>query len=769
MKIGDPQIRSEDLPLVQGLASYASDTPRAVDELAMVIVRSPSAAGRILGIDIAEAQKLPGIVAVLTAADLATDGIGRLGPRAVLPGPDGGPMRAASAPLLAQEDVHFVGQPLAIILGDSLSAAREAADLVHADIDERQSVVDAAAALAPDAPRVWPHLPDNRCFVFEQGDAAAVAAAMQGAHRVVSRRFRISRVTAAALEPRAVLARHDPETGAFHLLTSSSAPHRIAQDLAPVLGVGETDVKVRVQACGGSFGMKNLGTAETALAAWAARRTGRPVRWVASRLESFLGDPQGRDQWIDARLALDAGGHFLAFDAKITANLGAMPGPSTLHPPTANLGGLAGVYRTPAIHAQVTGVFTNTMYTAPYRGAGRPEATYAIEAIIDAAAAEVGIDRAELRRRNLIGPEQMPFRTGLVFTYDSGDFPAVLERTLDLADWHGFAARRAEAATRRQLRGIGIAFPIEIAGGPQAKPNPEFAGFDLTPDGRARVRLGACDSGQGHLTSFRQVLSDRLGLDPGAIEVISGDTAQVPVGMGTFGSRTLMSAGTALWRAADEVVMRLREDAANMLEAAPADLVFENAAYVIAGTDRRVAFTEVLARHEGPVGAQTFSAPDAATFPNGCHVCEVEIDPETGVTRLCRYVVVDDVGTVVNPMIVKGQIAGGVVQGIGQALGEVIAHDPESGQLLTASFMDYALPRAELVPPIEVHSHPVPTRTNPLGVKGVGEAGTVGALSAVLSAVQDALAQAGAGPVEMPATPARIWGALQRGTGGLGK
>lgn len=760
MKIGDPIIRYEDAALVQGAATYTSDLARLPDELAMAVVRAPLAAGRLLQVDTADAMAMPDVVAVLTGADLAADGIGSLGPRSAQPGPDGGPMRCPPSPLMALEAVHFVGQPVAIVLAQTPEAARIAAEAIQPDVAETASVTDAMAALQPDAPRVWSDFPDNRCFEVSLGDAAAVAAAMARADRIVSRRLRISRVTAASLEPRAVLARHDPATGAMHIDTTSSAPHRIMQDLAPLLGLPEAAVKVRVPACGGSFGMKNLATPEIALAAWAARRLGRPVRWVGSRLESFLGDPQGRDQWVDARLALDAAGHFLAFQASVVANLGAVLGPSTVHPPVGNLGGMAGVYRTPAMHVTATGVFTNTQATAPYRGAGRPEATFAIEAMIDAAATEMGIDRAELRRRNLITPDQMPYRTPLVFTYDCGDFPAILARAMEAADWQGFAARRAEARARGMVRGIGIACAIEIAGGPATRPNPEFAGMELTPEGRARVRLGACDSGQGHLTSFRQVLSDRLGLAPEAIEIVSGDTGLVPQGMGTFGSRTLMAAGTALWRTADALIERLRDQAADALEAAPADLEFRSGRYVIAGTDRSIAFTDVLARCDAPVASDAYLSADGATFPNGCHICEVEIDPETGVSRLASYVVVDDVGTVVNPLIVKGQITGGVAQGLGQALGEVIAHEAGTGQLLTASFMDYAMPRADLVPPVQVISHPVPTAMNPLGVKGVGEAGTVGALAAVMSAVNDALASVGAAPVEMPATPARVWSAL---------
>jgi len=446
---------------------------------------------------------------------------------------------------------------------------------------------------------------------------------------------------------------------------------------------------------------------------------------------------------------------------RVVANLGAYLGPATPHPPVANLGGLAGVYRTPCIHVEVEGVFTNTQMTAPYRGAGRPEATYVIERMIDIAARELGIDKVELRRRNLIGPSEMPFRTGLTYTYDSGNFPGVFERALEAADRAGFEARREESRRRGRLRGFGIANPIEIAGGPPDKPNPEFARLELEPGGRARLSIGSSDTGQGHGTAYRQILADRLGIDPAELEIVTGDTGLVQKGTGSFGSRTLGAAGTALWKSMDRIVDELRDQAADMLEAAPADLVFENGRYRIVGTDRTIPFREVLASRTQPVEAEAFVGADGATFPNGCHVCEAEIDPETGNVEIQSYLVVDDVGTVINPLLVKGQIVGGVAQGLGQALMENAAYDPETGQLLSATFMDYAMPRAADLPAVGVESFPVPTTKNPLGAKGAGEAGTVGALAAVMSAVCDALAPAGVRHLDMPATPERVWRSLR--------
>lgn len=759
LRIGQSQLRFEDEALLQGRGGYLANR-RCENEAAMVLVRSPYAAGRVRAIDVSAAAATPGVLAVLTGAEMLADGVGTFVSRLQHPGPDGGAMRVPDFHPLASDAVRYVGDPVAVVIGESQAAAELAAEAVVLDVEERPAVVDALKAVAADAPRVWEVFPDNRCFRFSRGDRETVATAIAGARHVVRQRLRISRVTAAPMEARGALASFDPAAGCYRLELGTQTPHRLAADLAPVLQVPLALVRVIARDCGGSFGMKNVAHPEYVIALWAARRVGRPVRWTASRLESFQADAHARDQWADATLALDADGRFLALDVHVLANLGAYLGPATTHPPTANIGGMAGVYRTPTIHVTVEGVFTNTQQTAPYRGAGRPEATYVIERMVDLAALELGLDKVELRRRNLATPADMPFKTGLVFTYDSGDFPGVLERALDASDYAGFVARRAACRRRGRLRGFGIANPIEIAGGPAGKPHPEFARLELTPDGAVRLWVGSSDSGQGHGTAYRQILSDRLGLAPDAVTVITGDTGDVPHGNGTFGSRTLAAAGTAICTSLDEIVERLRGRAADLLEAAAADLVFEDAAYRVRGTDRGVAFKDVLATEPEPVTAEALTSASGATFPNGCHLCEVEVDPETGQVEVVGYVVVDDVGTVLNPLLVKGQIAGGVAQGLGQALMENVVYDQESGQLLSATFMDYAMPRAVDLPKIAVESFPVPTVQNPLGVKGVGEAGTVGALAAVMSAVCDALAQAGVRHLDMPATPERVWRSL---------
>jgi carbon-monoxide dehydrogenase large subunit len=553
-------------------------------------------------------------------------------------------------------------------------------------------------------------------------------------------------------------------------------PHKLRSELAEtILFVPATSIRVVSPDVGGAFGMKGSPYPEQALVLWAAKKIERPVRWSASRNESFLSDYHARDTASTVELALDSEGIFLALRIKTHANLGAYLAFNTPHSSTNNLGGLAGTYRTPHIHAEVVGVFTNTQPNAPYRGAGRPEATYAIERVIDVAAAELGIDRVELRKRNLIPRDALPFKTGLVFTYDSGDFKRNMELALQAADWDGFAARRAEAARRGHLRGIGIANAIEIAGGPFNNPNEEAADVRFDANGDLTILLGTHNHGQGHETAFRQIAVSLLGVHPERARVASGDTDLIAHGRGTFGSRSVMVGGAAVARASEKIVARARRIAAGILEAGENDIEFDAGSFRVAGTDRAIRIEEVARRSHIPasvpeeaeygLSASVIVTPNEASFPNGCHICEVEIDPETGLMRLVAYVVVDDVGTIINPLLVKGQIHGGMVQGLGQIQGEEIVYDESNGQILTASFMDYGMPRAEDVPAITVISNPSPTPSNPLGVKGVGEAGTVGALPVIMNAVVDALSPLGIRHLDMPATPYRIWAAIQAAGG----
>jgi carbon-monoxide dehydrogenase large subunit len=527
------------------------------------------------------------------------------------------------------------------------------------------------------------------------------------------------------------------------------------------LGIEPNSIEIIAQDCGGSFGMKNTAFPEYAVGLWAAQQFGLAICWRASRLESFLGDTHAREQIADVALGLDDSGNFLSLDVRITANLGAHIGPSTIHPVVSNVGGIIGVYNIPASHVRVDGVFSNTQSVSPYRGAGRPEATYIIERVIDVAAEKLGFDKVELRRRNMIQSTQMPFDTGLVFTYDSGDFPGLLETAVNAADWAGFKSRQLASESRGKLRGFGIASPIEIAGGPERKPHSEFARVTVSPDGSVVLVSGSSDSGQGHATVFAQILSSKLGLDPSSISLIAGDTREAPNGTGTFGSRTVAAAGTSIVKCADGLIEILQCAAADALDSDISEISFENGYYRTNRSNRSVDFIDLVRQSSTPISAEFDGSADNATFPNGCHICEVEIDPATGSVDVMSYLVVDDVGTVINPQLLKGQITGGVAQGLGQALMEQVVYDPGNGQLVSASFMDYAMPRAVSLPLVQVISQPVPTNSNPLGAKGAGEAGTVGALAAVMNAVCDALSSVGAGPIDMPATPQSVWSALQ--------
>jgi len=758
LRIGQSQLRFEDDALVRGFGRYADDE-HMEHEAAMAVVRSPVAAGVIGEVDTSGAEDAPGVIAVLTGKDAAADGLRAFKPRVKPPAPGGREFFVPEAPPLRPERVRYVGDPVAIVVAETRAQAESAAELVVVDIDPLPSVATAEEAMVDGAPLVYDEVPGNLSFVSEHGDKAAVDAAFAKAAHVIEQRFQISRLTCVCMEPRATLARYLSD-GRYHVHLGTQSTHRMGEGIAHALGVDTSSVRVVSRNCGGSFGMRNNPYVEEVLTCWVARRTGRPIRWTATRTESFMSDAHAREQVIEASLALDRGGQFLAMRVTNMPSLGAYLGYISTQTLLSNIGGVAGVYRTPAIDLTVKGYHTNTQSISPYRGAGRPEMTYVMERLADLAAAELGIDRAEIRRRNMITPDQMPFKTGLTFTYDSGDFPAVMDKALKAADWAGFPARRDEAKKRGRLRGIGISNPIEIAGGPQGTPMPEHAGLRISKDGKYEMELGSGDSGQGHMTTFKQILSDRFDVDKDDIKFIAGDTDIVPRGIGTFGSRTIATAGNALAVAGDMIIEQAKEDAADSLEAAIEDVVFENGAFAVAGTDRRVGLTELAAKRDDGYAAEWWGSADDATFPNGCHVCEVEIDPETGTTEVVNYTVVDDVGVVINPLLVKGQIHGGIVQGLGQVFGEQIVYD-EDGQLLTASFMDYQMPRADGLPSFTVESHPVPTEVNRLGVKGAGEAGTVGALAAGINAICDALSPLGIRHFDMPATPSRVWQAIK--------
>ncbi|MDP2621400.1 MAG: xanthine dehydrogenase family protein molybdopterin-binding subunit [Hyphomicrobiales bacterium] len=759
--LGQSCLRDEDERLITGAGQFTDDA-HLEGETWLAVVRSPVAAATITVLDIGEAKAMPGVVAVLTQSDVEADGIGEIQPRTRYGRPGGRDMAETRYTLLAKDRVRHIGEPVAVVVAESRAEAEDAAEAVMVDYDILPAVCDAAKAVKPGAPALWPDAPDNIAFVFERGDRAAVEQAFAGADHVTRLDFRVTRASANPMESRAALALHDEKTGRSTLWVGTSQLHRLRHALADnIFGVDDKELHLVSPDIGGSFGMKSAASREVALTLWAARRLRRPVRWTATRSESFLSDYHARDNVSTIELALDEQGHFLALKLRTLVGLGAYVGPNSAGPPTNHVGSLAGVYRTPYIFAEVTGVLINAQPTAPYRGAGRPEAIYAIERVIDVAAAELGIDRFELRRRNLIQPDEMPFKTGLTFTYDSGDFPRSMKMAEEAADVAGFAARRAEAKTRGKLLGLGVANAIEIAGAPVNKPLGEFAETKFDADGNLTLFSGSREVGTGHATVFRQILGELLGLSAERIKIVQEDTDQVASGVGTFGSRTLLNAGAVFGKIADELIARGLALAAKHLEAGEADLEFSDSAFRVKGTDRAIGLHELAAKEQGAFDMALEAGADGPTFPNGCHVCEAEIDPETGAVAITRYTVVDDVGTVVNPILLKGQIHGGVVQGLGQALGERIVYEEETGQLLSGSFTDYPMPHADEVPMIEVKSNPVPAKTNALGIKGAGEAGTVGALPAVMSAVIDALSEYGIRHLDMPATPERVWRAIQ--------
>jgi carbon-monoxide dehydrogenase large subunit len=770
--VGQSVRRVEDPRLVQGLGRYSDDVNLARQAWA-VLVRSPHAHARIRGIDARTALAAPGVLAVLTADDLAADGIGNLPTDRNRKRRDGSAAFPTPRPALARDRARHVGDPVALVIAETREVAVDAAEQVAVDYEPLPAVAAAMDALRPGAPAVWDEAPDNVAFLAQAGQREAVDQAFARAAHVTRVDFVVTRVAAAPLEPRAAVGEYDRRTGRYTLHTGIQGPHGTRTLLASALKVPQSHMRVITGEVGGSFGMRSGIYPEMILVLWAARRLGRPVKWTSDRREGFVTDEHGRDNVSTAELALDRDGTFLALRVAINLNVGAYLTQRSAGPGTNNIGGVAGVYTTPAIHHQTTGVFTNTTPTGPYRGAGRPEATFAIERVIDVAARELGMDPVVLRRKNLIPPSAMPFKTGLVFTYDCGDFARSMDLALSVAEHASFEKRRAEARTRGKLRGLGIANAIEVAGGPYTSVNPDTAQICVNPDGSVTVNTGSTSMGQGNETAYAQIVCDTLGVAPERVQVLWGDSDALGSGRGNGGSGALTVGGSAMLRASEKIVEHGRRIAARAMEAAPEDIVFRDGRFLVTGTDRglglaevaRVAYQPKPAPGMEPGFTETAAfTPPAVTFPNGCQICEVEIDEATGVLQIVRHTVVDDVGKMVNPLLVKGQIHGGVVQGLGQALFENLVYDNTTAQLLAGSFMDYAMPRADDVPFFEVDSHEVVTQVNPLGAKGVGEAGTVGALPALVNAVNDALAPLGVRHLDMPMTPERIWRAIREAT-----
>jgi carbon-monoxide dehydrogenase large subunit len=775
--IGAPVKRREDFRFVKGLGKYTDDI-NLPNQLYCYILRSSAAHARIRSIDTAAAKTAPGVAAVFTAKDIDESGAGGIPCGWLVTSRDGSPMKEPKHPILASGKVRHVGDPIAAVIAESLEQATEAAERIVLDLEELpvsaslRKAVEGGAAVHDEAP-------DNICFDWELGDKAATDAAFAKAAHITKLDLVNNRLIPNAMEPRAAIGSYDLASGDYALYTTSQNPHVIRLLMgAFVLSIPEHKLRVYAPDVGGGFGSKIYHYAEEALVTWASKRAGRPVKWVAARSESFLSDAHGRDHITHAEMAFDASGKAIGLKCETLANMGAYL--STFAPciPTWLHGTLlAGQYATPAIYCNVKAVFTNTVPVDAYRGAGRPEATYILERIMNKAAQEMGIDQAELRRRNFIQPAQFPYQTPVAVVYDTGDYEATLNKALELASYADFPRRKAEAKAKGKLRGIGVAAYIEacgiapssLAGALGARAGLyEAATVRVNPTGSVTVLTGSHSHGQGHETTFAQVVADKLGIGFDQIEIVHGDTAKVPFGMGTYGSRSLAVGGAAIVKALDKIIEKGRKIAAHLLEASESDIVFENGAYTVKGTDKSKAFGEIALTayvpHKYPIESlepgleeTAFYDPKNFTFPAGTYICEVEIDPKTGATEIVSFAASDDFGNVVNPMIVEGQVHGGLAQGIGQALLENTVYD-ENGQLLTGSYMDYCMPRADDLPSFKVETVAgTPCTHNPLGVKGCGEAGAIGSPPAVINAIVDALKEYGVDHVDMPATPEKIW------------
>jgi carbon-monoxide dehydrogenase large subunit len=788
--IGAPVLRREDRRFLTGRGQFVSDIVLE-GELHCAFVRSPHAHARIRAIDSAAALAAPGVVAVYGGADQAADGVGSMVPLWQIPGVDGKVMNEPPRWALSRGTVRHVGEAVALVVAATRHQAQDAAEKVEVDWEPLPATVDVRDAAQPDAPQLHPEAPGNLCVRFQRGSQAPVDEAFARAAHKVSVEIINHRIICAALEPRAVIAMASATRGldghALTIWSSTQVPHHIRKLVSEELQLPENSVRVIAPDVGGGFGTKGKHYPEELALAWAARKLERPLKWVSSRSEAFVSDYHARDHATHAELALDAGGKFLGLRVSTLAAVGAYV--STVGaavPTTVYTAVLSGPYRIPAIFAEVRATFTNTVPTDAYRGAGRPEACFVLERLVEEAARQTGIDRIELRRRNFIPVSAMPYATPVGPTYDTGDFIRLFERALVLADYAGFPARRAEAARKGLLRGFGIAYFVESSGVAPSKYAGLFgarAGFfdsadiRVAADGSLLVMCGTHSHGQAHATTFPQVLASRIGVPLAMIELIEGDTGRVPYGTGTFGSRSMVIAGSAIYKAADKILLKAKKVAAHMLEAAETDIEHEVVEGVgefrVAGTDRKVGWPQVARTvtyaHNLPEGMEpvlhenAFFDPTNLTWSNGAQACEVEVDPATGVTRILSYIGVDDIGTVINPMVVDGQVHGAIAQGIGQAMFEEAVYDRESGQLYTGSFMDYTLPRADTLPSfISETDESQPCTHNPLGVKGCGESGTIGAPASITSAMRDALEPLGVKNLEMPFTPNKVWRAIHK-------
>ncbi len=771
--IGAAVRRKEDFRFITGNGHYTDDINRPGQAYA-VFVRSPHAHATIDGIDFSDALAAPGVLCVLTGKDVAADGLGGLICGWMVHSKDGSPMKTGAHPILALTHVRYVGDHVAVVIAETAAQAKDAAEQVMVTYGELNSVTAVAGAQAPGAAQVHPEAPRNTCFEWELGDKAATEAAFRNAARVVSLDIANNRLIPNAMEPRAAIGEYDKGTGVYTLYTTSQNPHVARLVLSAFVGVApENKLRVIAPDVGGGFGSKIFIYSEEAVCTWASKKVGRPVKWVAERYESFLSDAHGRDHQTHAELALDANGKMLGLRVKTIANLGAYLQLFSASVPTylyATL--LSGQYDLPAIYCEVDGVLTHTAPVDAYRGAGRPEATYVIERLVETAARDLGMDPAEFRRKNFV--RKFPHQTPVIMAYDIGDYEASLNEACRLIDYANFPQRKREAEARGMRRGIGISAYIEACGiAPSAAVGSLGSGVGLwesaevrvNPTGSVEVLTGSHSHGQGHETTFAQLVSDRLGIPIDNVEIVHGDTDKVQFGMGTYGSRSGAVGMSAIQVALDKIITKARKIAAHVLEAGEGDIVFEDGRFTVAGTDRGLAFAELAFQayigHKFPTSEiepglkeTSFYDPTNFTFPAGAHIAEVEIDPATGVVRVIKFVAVDDFGNIINPMIVEGQVHGGVAQGIGQALLERAVYDPDTGQLFSGSFMDYCMPRADDLPSFDVGVTVTPAPSNPLGLKGCGEAGAIGSPPAIINAITDAL---GIRDIAMPVTPERAW------------
>jgi len=775
--IGQPVRRKEDFRLLTGRGSFGDDLVFPGLSHA-VFIRSPYAHARIVAVDKRAALAAPGVLAVLIGADYSAAGLGPIphnpglsAPPDVQARPRRGPPIATRHYPLSADKVRFVGEPVALVVAETIAAAKDAAELLEINYEPMPAVVRAKDAVAPDAPILWDEVPDNVCIDIEVGDASATAAAFAGAAHVVRLETWAQRVTGVPMEPRTNVAEYDIASGRYTIHTGSGrGVAKVRIDLAQILCVPTEQVRCVCGDMGGNFGTRNLFYPEYALLAWAARLVGRPVKWTCERSESFLSDWQGRDLTVEAELALDEQGNFLAVRGSNLSNLGGHA--VAFGPLQKGLGLMSSVYRIPVGYFRGRGAVTNTVSTTPYRSSGRPEAIFVVERLVDLAADRLGLDPAALRRQNLIPPAAQPYANPLGITYDSGDYPAAMNTALDLADWAGFPARRAQAQRRGKLRGIGVANYVEVTSGAPR----ERTEITVLPEGKVELVIGTMASGQGHETSFAQLVTEWLGVPFDSITYVAHDTDRVSAGGGSHSGRSMKLAATIIGQATDDIIDTGRKIASFLFEAGEADISFEDGRFRIAGTDRELGIFEVAAAAatssdlpqalQGPLAAVSDQTLPVASFPYGTQICEVEIDAETGAVEIVGYSAVDDVGRAVNPMILHGQTHGGIAQGVGQALLEHSHYDRETGQLLAASFMDYAMPRADTFPTIKTALSEVPSPTNRLGARSGGEGGTTPALAAVINAIVDALAELGVRHIEMPATPERVWRAIRAARAG---